>query len=328
MKLSILIAAYNVEPFIEKCIISCFNKDLADNYEVIVVNDGSTDSTAEIVTELGTSIPNLRLVNRKNEGLGAARNTGIQEAAGDYLWMIDGDDFIETDQIRLILEEIEQTKLDIYCLNYNITDHQGIVFKAVFPEEKESTVFQATNYYQQFQASSYTWQYIFRKSIFVDNGLLFKAAINMQDSEILPKIIYFSESVKYLSVVAYNYVQHPNSFTNDVNFSKRLRYFQSIIAVNKSLEEFKNQIANTNAKLAEAIQLKQISLHQIVFNHLVFFSYSQESLQKVLVILRENKFYPLQYSPSGKLKLVRYGLNLFPVLTKYVIDKIKLWSTP
>lgn len=323
MQLSIIIAAYNVELYIKKSIESCYDEELASSYEIIVVNDGSTDATQQIVESLSTTIPNLKIINKENEGLGAARNTGIEKAVGEYLWMMDGDDFIETPQLSFLLKEVENTKLDVYCMNYNITNKEGIAYNTAYPKEKMSEVYQATAYYHKFKSNSYTWQYIFKKSIFKENQLLFKASINMQDSEILPKIIFYSKSVKYLDIIAYNYVQHPNSFTNDTNFSKRLRYFESIITVDQSLEAFKNKIRNKNPELAEAIQNKQIDLHQIVFNHLVFFSYTKKNLKSILSYLKENNFYPLKYSPSGKMKLVKLGLNNFPFITKVFADKIQ-----
>lgn len=323
MKLSIIIAAYNVESFIEKCIRSCYDKNLKNNYEIIVVNDGSTDKTSDIVTGLLSRIPNLKLINKKNTGLGAARNTGIQEAKGDYLWMIDGDDFIETGQLENILAELGATALDIYCMNYNITDAAGAVTNIAYPLERLQEEFEATAYYEKYKMNSYTWQYIFKRALFNDHNLLFKPSINMQDSEIMPKIIFYAHSVIYLPVVAYNYVQHDFSFTNTINPQKRLRYFESIVEVNKSLEDFKIKIQQRNGSLAEAINDKQNTLHKVVFNHLVFFKYDRKWLLKIVKLLEINSLYPLQYKAVGKMKVVKVGLNNYPLVSKWIIDKIR-----
>ncbi|KEY18778.1 glycosyltransferase family 2 protein [Kaistella antarctica] len=323
MRLSILIAAYNVELYIKKCIESCYDEAVASNYEIIVVNDGSTDITQTLVEQLVSEIPNLHLINKTNEGLGAARNTGIAAAKGDYVWMIDGDDFIDTNKLPLLIKELHTNDFDILCMNYNVTNKDGIVSSIAYPSDKNTEVYPATVYYQKFKANSYTWQYIFKKSIFIENNLLFMPSINMQDSEIFPRIIYYSSTVKYIDIIGYNYVQHPNSFTNVTNFKKRFRYFESIVTVNKSLEQFKNNIRNDNADLAKAIQDKQQSLHQIIFNHLVFFKYSSKDLKVIVTYLNKNGFYPVQFKPSTKLQAVKIGLNHFPILTKKIIDTLR-----
>lgn len=323
MILSILIAAFNVEAFVEKCINSCYEENFANHYEIIVVNDGSTDNTSAIITALLGTIPNLKLINKENEGLGAARNTGTQEAKGDYLWMIDGDDFIETGQLENILAELGATALDIYCMNYNITDAAGAVTNIAYPLERLHEEFEATAYYTRYSMNSYTWQYIFRRTILIDNHLYFKASINMQDSEIMPKIIYHSQSVKFLSIIAYNYVQHDSSFTNTINQHKRLRYFESIVEVNKSLEDFKIKIQQQNPPLAEAIAKKQTTLNQVIFNHLVFFKYDKKTLKEIIRLLGQNGLFPLKFAPKGKMILVKLGLNNFPILTKNILNVIR-----
>ena len=86
--------------------------------------------------------------------------------------------------------------------------------------------------------------------------LQIKERINMQDSEILPKILFYTRSVKYLDIVGYNYVQYKNSFTNTQDAGRRYKYFQSIIEVRDSLLEFGDSIKKADAKLFSGIQKK------------------------------------------------------------------------
>ena len=93
LKLSIIIPVYNVEPYIAKCLDSCLQQDLpADEYEIIVVNDGSPDNSVVIVKDYMQRYLNVRLVNRENGGLSAARNTGLAHANGYYVAFLDDDD--------------------------------------------------------------------------------------------------------------------------------------------------------------------------------------------------------------------------------------------
>jgi len=318
MKLSILIAAYNVEAFIEKCVLSCYDETLSDFYEIIVVNDGSTDETQAVLDKLKTSITNLKVIYQENAGLGAARNTGIKNAKGEYLWMIDGDDYLTPKAVSLIFDKII-TQEDIYGFNFNIINENKQVikkYKSNFIKENQS----ASQYYLNHYEDSYTFQYIFKKNLFLDYGIFFQPKINMQDSEILPKIIFRAKNLVYTDECIYNYVQHKNSFTNTNNTEKRLNYFRSIIAVDNSLKEFGEHIIEKDLVLYNGIREKRKSLHRVILHHLIFFSYSKQGLNKIILFLRENNFYPLKYNAKGKLALIKFGLNTFPVFTKKIID--------
>ena len=94
MKFSVVVPIYNVEQYLEQCLESLRTQDYKD-YEVICVNDGSTDGSREILTAWESRMPQMRVIDRENGGLSAARNTGIQAATGDYVLFVDSDDWVE-----------------------------------------------------------------------------------------------------------------------------------------------------------------------------------------------------------------------------------------
>ena len=92
MKFSIIVPAYNEAQYIEECVESVLNQDY-DNFEVIVVDDGATDETPQIIDSLAQKSKKVKVIHQKNGGLSAARNSGIEAASGDYILFLDGDDF-------------------------------------------------------------------------------------------------------------------------------------------------------------------------------------------------------------------------------------------
>ena len=113
IKFSIIVPVYNVEKYIKKCINSILNQTYK-NYEIIIINDGSTDKSKKIL-ESYKNIDNIKIINQTNKGLSVARNIGIKNASGDYLLFVDSDDYIDND----LLEN----------LNKNITDEEIIRFQ-------------------------------------------------------------------------------------------------------------------------------------------------------------------------------------------------------
>ena len=114
MLLSIIIPLYNSENYIVKCIDSCFQQGLQqDEFEVIIINDGSTDRSLKIIEEHFVSYYNLRVYTQKNLGQGAARNYGINKARGKYIMFLDSDDFYLPGTIKRILNIAELMSCEV-----------------------------------------------------------------------------------------------------------------------------------------------------------------------------------------------------------------------
>lgn len=112
---SIIIPVYNVEQYIEKCIISCVNQTY-NNIEIIAVNDGSTDLSQSILNELATEYNQLKVIHKKNGGVSSARNTGIKESSGDYIVFVDGDDYLANEAIEYMMKIVKQTSSEFAIL--------------------------------------------------------------------------------------------------------------------------------------------------------------------------------------------------------------------
>lgn len=325
MKISLIIAAYNVEKFIEKCVLSCYEQDINfSSFEIIVIDDGSTDTTALILKKLKLICKNIVIINQENSGLGAVRNRGILEARGELIWFIDGDDYIQKNILNEILIYFQNENLDALVLNYCIIDNKYQVLTSqankIF---LENSIVTGSNFYKYNFEKSYSCFFIFKKSLFINFDLYFKERINMQDSEILPKILLNVNRLAFLNKDSYYYVQHPDSFTNSTNGQKRFKYFESIIEVKKSLLTFLNEQAENNLEINVGVEKKIEGLQKIILNHLIYFKYEREWLSKIIKLLRENKLYPLQAKVKGKMKIIKIGINLHPILTKRIIDKLQ-----
>ena len=129
IKYSIVVPIYNVEKYLEKCLDSIKNQTY-QNFEVIMVNDGSTDNSNKIMKKFELD-NRFKSYYKENGGLSDARNFGIIKAKGDYLILIDGDDYIEDDLLFQINKELQGKKYDIIRFGLNIVNEKGNIIREV-----------------------------------------------------------------------------------------------------------------------------------------------------------------------------------------------------
>ena len=116
-QVSVIIPAYNAEKYIEECVLSVLKQNY-QNLEIIVVNDGSSDSTLSILLNMQKRFPSIAVFSKDNEGVSAARNFGISKAHGKYVLLLDSDDAYLPDSVSLLVETAEQNKAQMVSFNF------------------------------------------------------------------------------------------------------------------------------------------------------------------------------------------------------------------
>lgn len=167
---SIIIPAYNVEKYIEKCITSILEQTYT-NIEVIIVDDGSTDNTGKIIDNISQHDSRIRILHKKNAGVSAARNSGIEASIGEYIVFVDGDDYIASDYIEYMLDLVKNTDSE-FCLSTeyfvakgeNQTEKEQI--KSLSPEE-------GTAFLLSPDVVVYSPNKIIKRSLIFDNNIRF-----------------------------------------------------------------------------------------------------------------------------------------------------------
>lgn len=275
-ELSIIIPAYNVENYIKECIDSVLNQNLKD-YEIIIVNDGSTDKTAEII-EVYKNIENIKVINQKNMGLSAARNEGLKNAIGKYILFLDSDDFIEKDAISECINYIKEKKLDILAFNYwNYFNEKNIYLEKRLKIEKE--IFSGLDYLKfnlSFKSYPMAWLNIYSHEFLYKNKLFFKEGILHEDVEFNVRLLTKVEKMSFLDVPLIYYRHREGSITK-----KRLRRRESYIEILKTY-------------LKEMDEIEDKELIQLLYNYMFYISKNiiLESIRdKDFDFLAENKIF-------------------------------------
>ncbi|ELE5867251.1 glycosyltransferase family 2 protein [Vibrio cholerae] len=212
IKLSIIVPVYNVSEYIDKCIDTIFNQSLKKHYEVIFVNDGSTDGSSEILLKRCHGIDNIKIFNKENGGLSSARNYGISQAEGEYISFLDSDDWIDVDYVKNILSCINEYKADLYYFDRAFVRKNEIKYTAL-PHIRGPI---KENYFILPQINISACNKVYNKRVFQNN--LFPLGVIYED---VPFMFNTYKKIECISKVpgCLYYVRqtNPNSITSGIH---------------------------------------------------------------------------------------------------------------
>ena len=227
MKLSIIVPVFNVEAYLTKCIDSLLDQDLSSaEYEIILVDDGSSDASVQICDEYAASHDNVRVIHQMNGGLSSARNTGIGMAKGEYVQFVDSDDYLNANVLREVVELVQRKNLDILRINYQNVDAAGIVFEPneyskPFVDYSEEVCDGLTFLNERLGSACYAVQFVIRTTLLQKEGNGFKVGIFFEDVEWAPRILLQAARVASSKTMVYNYLFRKGSITRDVDSKKK-----------------------------------------------------------------------------------------------------------
>ena len=211
-KVSIIVALYNKDKYIKKCIKSLLNQTLKD-IEIIVVNDCSTDKSLDIVKSFDDK--RIKVINnKKNKGIGITRNIGVSKATGEYIGFVDADDYVEKDMYEKYYNYAKEHNLDLLTSDYfKIINNEKKYFKVdnfeITNIEKNNNIINLINYGP--------CNKLFKRDLIVNNNIMFSETTKFEDVIFVAKAIRYSKNIGYLNEAYYNYVIHSLSETTTVD---------------------------------------------------------------------------------------------------------------
>lgn len=317
MKISIVIPVYNVEKYIEKCLLSCLNQDISfDMYEIIVVNDGSPDNSLKIAERIAIESNNIRIISQNNQGLSAARNTGLQHAKGEYIWFVDSDDYIEKNclgritthlkdhldilqlQYRLVYEDKDLVNDVDYCVIDGVKSGLDVIVKGGLPTPAPFS--------------------IFRTQFLRDHKLEFVRGIYHEDTEFKPRVVYLANKITSDTEPSYNYLQR---VSGSITAHYKLKNGLDMLKVSNSLLSF---VKEQHIQKKYALYFyRQIS---VCINTAFYWIYLFSKKDKVIFIenLKKNNqlFSCMIKSAVLKYQIEGVLLKISPRITTLLIEKI------
>ena len=234
MKISLIIPVYNMEGFLDRCLKSVENQTYKDA-EIIIVNDGSTDNSLEIIETYVARNKNFVCYTIENSGLGGARNFGLTKASGEYIVFLDSDDYISEDCLEKFLGAAEQNGSDIVvCNNYDVTEEGKIILLYQNKTKKQTTSLKESP--EILLNRLCAWGKMYRKEFFED--LSYVSREWYEDLRLTPKLYLKASKITFIDDVLFFYVQREGSIMNN---SKALRNLEIIDALEDLISYFKEK---------------------------------------------------------------------------------------
>ena len=228
-KVSIIVPIFNVDKYLDECIDSIVNQTFK-NIEIILINDGSTDNSLQIAKKYQDLYKNVKLISQNNRGLSAARNAGLEQASGEFIFFIDSDDKISPYTIEHLFNSINKENSDFSACSFqyfSADDLNGEILHKEWPInfEKNSGKYKLTEDYEN-DLCCVAWNKLYRLSKIKKNSLSFVEGIIHEDISWLWSYLSHSKNYSYVNERLYYYRIRSESITSEKNANYYLTYLE------------------------------------------------------------------------------------------------------
>lgn len=293
MKLSIIIPVYNVEQYLDTCLRSVLDQSLpAEEYEIIVVNDGSTDTSGDIADRYKTRYSEITVIHQSNGGLGNARNRGISMARGEYVLFLDSDDWLYPGSLPALLQELDKRDCDMVVFRSNKVWSSGeekAYLKAKYPfgETLSGEIF-INNYIIVGGICSY----LFRLDMVKENNLQMPEGIYHEDELYITQALCHAQSIYFADIFVYAYRQGAEgSITTERNMPHLIQRMDDYLEVISQLIEFRKGLNSSKKQAGVTRKIDYLVID--ILRLLLRLHYNKEYISLMLSRLKELGVYPL-----------------------------------
>lgn len=220
-KVSIIVPVYNVERYLEKCLVSLVNQTLSP-IEIIVVNDGSTDGSDKIIKDFAFCHENVVHITQENMGLSEARNTGVKYATGEYIAFLDSDDWVKENAYKVLYEKAKQNNDDIVCCGFYMAydDTEQLKEYTSKREYISVTPSEETNIFKDIKVSA--WDKIYRRAFFQKSNAVYPSGLWYEDTAVTVPLLLKASKVSVIKEALIFYRQRSGSITKQARFNPKM----------------------------------------------------------------------------------------------------------
>lgn len=316
-KVTIIIPVYNSEKYLGKCLDSVLNQTYT-NFEIILVNDGSTDKSQDVINEYKQKWPDkIIAIEQNNKGVAITRNDSIKRAKSDYIMFIDNDDFIEKDYIETYMKYMMQGDYDVVIGGYKRPNEKGKIVRVLGLQEEEWSKFMIMT----------PWAKVYKKQYLLDNKIEYLNNNIGEDIYFNLKAMLLSSKIKIIEYIGYNWFFNTQSVSNSKQKNiKKLQVFELLNSCYDMLKEEK--LLDNNYRILEThftryiIWLLSFSTKKLKYK-IISEEYDKlfKWLEERFPDYKQNKM--ISYTkPKGEVFGIRFLMKSFMIAHKLHLGKI------
>lgn len=308
IKVSIIIPAYNIENYIERCISSCINQTFRD-IEIIVVNDGSIDKTLEKINKFKDN--RIVVIDKKNEGSMEARKSGWNIAKGEYILFVDGDDYINKDTVKILYSNAKKQNYDILCYKFLIEDKDGITKKGWDKKIDKNDKTILLDLLFQGKINHNMWSKFLKKEFIEDNQIEFPSNFSFgEDLAFVYTFSMYNPTFAILDEYLYYYCKREGSLDSSINektteITKALSFVKQQLIKNNIYEKYREEFEYMVYMQSYYIRKSYIFNNK---NHISKKLFNNWRNLKISINSKNNRFYKKLYENDPKKVLVVEGI--------------------
>lgn len=319
---SIIVPMYNSEKYLDKCVNSILQQDYK-KIELILVNDGSTDSTLEKINNYSKEDKRVIVINQKNNGVSIARNNGIKKSKGEYITFIDSDDFIEKDFISYYVSLLEKTNSDIVLSRMPIKYKDNIIITSDTNEKlevisgKECAV--EMLYYKIFIAS---WNKLYRKNFLENNNILFESNLAFGEGFNFSIDSFMKADKVCITSIKKYYYRVDNVDSVMTKYSDK-----QIVGSLNSIERLRKKYGNIDNEVSKALDYADWHTNFDCLNSIIGTKNIKRNYDRYKIIknrVQKNSKYAFKAPISKKEKLKALVCFINPVLASKLVNKFRI----
>lgn len=318
-KISIIVPVYNIQNYLSRCIKSIQSQTFND-FELLLINDGSTDNSGEVCDTYSNKDSRIRVIHKSNEGVSSARNLGIQNAKGEFITFVDGDDWVETEYLEQLYFNIKDLGCDVAVCGGCDIDEQGKKLRSYAFEKKQVLQSEETELYDWPYFTYVIHRMLIKKSLIED--VVFDTNLpNGEDTLFLTEVFLKAQNgISFIPYIGYYYFIRSDGASLHNIYSKKK--FSAIIAYEKRIKIMKDSGLSMQTSWYNSFLLEVYLLYGYIVQHPEF--YSRDHADILFNYLKEYKAYADAIGSSRKFKILYYFMIHNQKLLEYKLKKSEL----
>lgn len=319
IKFSIIIPCYNIEKYISKTLNSVFNQTF-QNFEIILIDDGSKDNTGKILDDYSKKDKRIKVIHKINEGVSQARNVGIENAVGEYIYFLDGDDLIENNLLERANEVFENNEIEIFSFGFNMVYENGKIKRKYSSEKYNNQIIKSKEFLSLFfnkKIGQNMCSFIVKRELIKNNKIFFTKGLERgEDLEFQIKMLLGNNSVYYDKTSFFKYVSRDGSV---VQSKVKLNIFNFL----EVLEKFRKNIEDR--KLKKDLEYFFITYYFYTLKEMALKGYTEEVYQQARQILKKYEYIlkTLKFEFSKNYIKMKVLIILYKIYPEFLIFILK-----